>query len=172
MTLIGQTAAEIVWCQNYDQLDESDEAVYSLLLASGYLKVLDYDKLNEISDSDYAMYELALTNREVRRTFYKMVQGWFEMTKQNYNGFIKAMLRGDLEEMNLYMNEVIWKVFSYFDTGSSRSIEQAERFYHGFVLGFLVELQGEYILNSNRESGYGRYDVMLEPRNLEKDAFI
>ena len=156
----------------YNQLDDDEEGIFSLLLASGYLKVLSHDDLNEISLSQAAMYEVTLTNYEIKRMFYRMVQGWFKKAKKCYNNFVSAMFRGDLEEMNIYMNEVALSVFSYFDTGSSRTQEQAERFYHGFVLGLLVELQEEYIMTSNRESGYGRYDVVLEPRDINKNAYI
>ena len=156
----------------YNQLDDDEEGIFSLLLASGYLKVISHDDLNEIGLSQAAMYEVTLTNYEIKRMFYRMVQGWFKKTKKYYNNFVSAMVRGDLEEMNIYMNEVAMAVFSYFDTGSSRTQEQAERFYHGFVLGLLVELQEEYIMTSNRESGYGRYDVILEPKDMNKDAYI
>lgn len=74
--------------------------------------------------------------------------------------------------MNTYMNKVALATFSYFDTGKNPSGEEPERFYHGFVLGLMVELSDRYILTSNRESGFGRYDVMLEPRNSEDDGII
>ena len=61
-------------------------------------------------------------------------------------------------------------MFSYFDTGKKPSEEEPERFYHGFVLGLMVELSDRYVLTSNRESGFGRYDIMLEPKN--GDAII
>ena len=156
----------------YNQLDDEKEGIFSLLLASGYLKVISFDNLNEIGVSQAKMYEVSLTNYEIKRMFYRMVQGWFKKAKRYYNNFVSALLRDDLEEMNIYMNEVAMSVFSYFDTGSSRAQEKTERFYHGFVLGLLVELQEEYIMTSNRESGYGRYDVILEPKNSDKDAYI
>ena len=96
--------------------------------------------------------------------FQGMIRGWFGMLNADYNDFIKALLQGDVEEMNLYMNRVAEEIFSSFDTGkrvSRRS--EPERFYHGFVLGLLVELNGRYVITSNRESGFGRYDVQLEP---------
>ncbi|MBO5354394.1 MAG: PD-(D/E)XK nuclease domain-containing protein [Lachnospiraceae bacterium] len=75
--------------------------------------------------------------------------------------------------MNAYMNRVALNTFSYFDTGNRPSGAEPERFYHGFVLGLLVELQKEYRITSNRESGFGRYDVMMEPKKpQEKDAII
>ena len=83
------------------------------------------------------------------------------------------MLSGDVKAMNRYMNTVSLATFSYFDTAKNSFAENApERFYHGFVLGLVVELMGRYKVNSNRESGYGRYDVMLEPLNSEDPAFI
>lgn len=79
---------------------------------------------------------------------------------------------GDLKQMNIYMNRVALETISYFDSGSAPSEREPERFYHGFVLGLLVDLREKYIVTSNRESGYGRYDIMLEPRNREDAAII
>lgn len=95
----------------YNQLDGNEEAIWSLLLASGYLKALSYER-------------------------------------------------------------VARDTFSYFDTGRKPSEEEPERFYHGFVLGLMVDLQDRYVITSNRESGFGRYDVMLEPKRLKEDDAI
>ena len=157
----------------YDQLDASDEAIWSLLLASGYLKVVNYESYEEIEDDFLeANYELALTNLEVRRMFAGMIKGWFAENRADYNDFIKALLLNDLKAMNVYMNKVAMGTFSYFDTGKTPSEKEPERFYHGFVLGLIVELNSRYVITSNRESGFGRYDVMLEPRNEKDDAMI
>ena len=158
----------------YNQLDNSQDAVWSLLLASGYLKVIRYDLLTgeEEDGEEEQMYEVILTNREVKRMFFGLVKRWFEPAKDSYNDFIKALLVGNKKEMNAYMNRIALQTFSYFDTGKSPSGAEPERFYHGFVLGLLVELNRKYIVTSNRESGFGRYDVMLEPKNIEEPAFI
>ncbi len=147
----------------YNQLDGDEEAIWSLLLASGYLKV--------ISVEDWE-YTLSLTNDEVRRMFRKMIKGWFKKSGSNYNDFVQALLIHDLDAMNEYMNRVSLSMFSYFDTGKNPSGAEPERFYHGFVLGLMVDLEEDYILISNRESGFGRYDVMLEPRQEKDDAII
>ena len=104
--------------------------------------------------------------------FEGMVRSWFAEVKGDYNDFEKALLQGDKKAMNAYMNEVTQEVFSSFDSGNKPSRNAPERFYHGFVLGLLVDLQVRYIITSNRESGFGRYDVMLEPREPEKDDAI
>lgn len=156
----------------YSQLDDSEEAVWSLLLASGYLKVLSYGKADRLEDGEEAEYELALTNYEVKRMFEGMVRRWFTAAGGDYNDFVKALLTGNLREMNAYMNRVALSTFSFFDTGKSPSGQAPERFYHGFVLGLMVDLQGRYNITSNRESGFGRYDVMLEPKNSEDDAIL
>ena len=117
-------------------------------------------------------YELALTNLETRIMFVNMVRGWFDSVSSDYNIFISAMLAGDTRTMNIYMNRVSSEMFSSFDTGNKPSGSHPERFYHGFVLGLMVELADKYVVTSNRESGLGRYDVMLEPRNMENDAFL
>ena len=147
----------------YDQLYAKKNALWSLLLASGYLKVLGTTFLKETGRT---YYDLALTNKEVYIMFENMVHDWFS-SSDNYNDFIKALLLGDLKAMNAYMNRVAEEMFSNFDSGTKPSEKAPERFYHGFVLGLIVELADRYTITSNRESGFGRYDVMLEPRKPE-----
>lgn len=156
----------------YNQLDNDETAIWSLLLASGYLKVLSYDREEFLEYGEEAEYELTLTNYEVERMFYNMVRGWFQDSRADYNDFVQALLLGDCKAMNAYMNRVALNTFSYFDTGKRPSEEEPERFYHGFVLGLIVDLQKRYVITSNRESGFGRYDVMLEPKNPEMDDAI
>lgn len=156
----------------YGELDENEEGIWSLLLASGYLRVLRYEEFAEDEDAGAPNYELCLTNREVNLMFRTLVKGWFRKSKSEYNGFIKALLADDLKAMNYYMNKVALATFSSFDTGKKPSeAAEPERFYHGFVLGLLVELADRYTVTSNRESGFGRYDVMLEPKQGD-DAVI
>ena len=157
----------------YDQLDTDETAIWSLFLASGYLKVLNYEQNLEEAEGWTENYELTLTNLEVNVTFRKLIRSWFGSARSDYNDFTKALLRGDLEEMNAYMNRISEAVFSSFDTGKRPSERtEPERFYHGFVLGLLVELGDQYVLTSNRESGFGRYDVQLEPRKETDDAVL
>lgn len=117
-------------------------------------------------------YDLVLTNKEVRIMFEQMIEEWFSDFTPAYNAFVKALLKGNLREMNRYMNKVALDTFSFFDTGNRPSGQEPERFYHGFVLGLLVDLKGRYTVTSNRESGFGRYDVLLEPCKIEDDAII
>ena len=157
----------------YNQLNGSERAVWSLLLASGYLKVLSYDRPEKLKKGQRQKYELALTNYEVEGMFEDMVRGWFSETEKEYHGFIKMMIKGDVKAMNVYMNKVALETFSYFDTGKHPSYDEPERFYHGFVLGLIVDLAEEYVITSNRESGFGRYDVIIEPKEPKKqDAII
>ena len=149
----------------YDQLDD-DASIWSLLLASGYLKIDNYDIKSGV-------YTLRLTNGEVRRAMSGLVAKWFSKSGGAYGNFLKALMLGDLDFMNDYMNDIATSCFSSFDTGGTVEKSSPERFYHGFVLGLLVDLREDYILTSNRESGLGRYDVMLEPRDPSRhDAFI
>lgn len=154
----------------FDQLETKENAIWSLMVASGYLKV---DKIEYRGILHVPWYHLKITNLETLGMFSEMFVGWFQNTRSNYNAFIKAMLCGNIKEMNAYMNEVALATFSSFDTGSHPSGRtQPERFYHGFVLGLLVELRDQYEVRSNRESGYGRYDVMLIPRQKNQLAFV
>ena len=154
----------------YNQLSVKRNAVWSLLLASGYLKAINttFDP-----ESGNHFYDLKLTNREVKIMFENMIRDWFAEFDDDYNDFIKALLLDDLKAMNRYMNEVALETFSYFDTGRRASRKsEPEKFYHGFVLGLMVELSGRYVLTSNRESGFGRYDIILEPKRVQDNAII
>ena len=154
----------------FEQLQRKKGVIWSLFLAGGYLKVVKSEF--DISSGRYS-YELALTNQEVKMLFEDMVEGWFSDETVPYNDFLKAFLAKDLDYMNEYMNRVAEATFSTFDTGRNPSDDtNPERFYHGFVLGLIVELAGKYRVTSNRESGFGRYDVMLEPLEKTKDAFV
>ena len=154
----------------YNQLSSKRNAIWSLLLASGYLKV---KATNFDTQSGNVYYELMLTNKEVRIMFENMIRDWFAEYEDIYNDFIKALLTDNVKAMNRYMNDVALESFSFFDTGKKPGKRtEPERFYHGFVLGLMVELKGRYVLTSNRESGFGRYDVMLEPTRSNDYAII
>ena len=163
----------------FDQLNGSANAVWSLFLATGYLKVLHVRTLEEdeegIGEEGDVWYTLTITNLEVRRMFRGMVKGWFGgNSEMAYSNFIKALLMNDVDGMNEFMNRIALHSFSSFDIAKNASDDDApERFYHGFVLGLMVELAGRFEITSNRESGFGRYDIMLTPANRERDnAYI
>ncbi len=153
----------------FSQLEQGEDAVWSLLLASGYLKVTHY-AFNTIRRK--AEYTLKLTNLEVQVMFEQLIEGWFGGCRRVNNAFLQALMTHDVKAMNVYMNRVTTEMFSYFDAGKRPSEEEPERFYHGFVLGLLVELADRYTVTSNRESGFGRYDVMLEPKTAQLDAIL
>ncbi len=150
----------------YNMLGDDEHALWSLLLASGYLKVTQHRAYASEFGEWKQDYRLELTNFEVKAMFRGMIRKWFGGGAYGYNDFIKALLTDDIRAMNTYMNKVALNTFSYFDTGKNPSQEEPERFYHGFVLGLMVELADRYVITSNRESGFGRYDVMLEPRKM------
>ena len=155
-----------------NQLESNPYAIWSLLLACGYLKVLDVEKADLFDDGRSPSYELALTNYEIKCMFLSMVSEWFGGSDSDYNDFVDSLLNDDLDSMNTCMNRLSLNLFSYFDTGNRPSGIEPERFYHGFVLGLLVDLRYEYILTSNKESGFGRYDIMIEPKDKSKDAIL
>lgn len=150
----------------FNQLDTDESAIWSLLVAGGYLKPDNVEYRGELLEP---WYHLFITNLETRSMFSNMFKGWFRGSASNYNAFVSALLKGSVREMNVYMNEVALSTFSSFDAGTQPSERsQPERFYHGFVLGLLVELRDIYEVKSNRESGFGRYDVMLIPKKDDR----
>ena len=149
----------------FDQLDNDEDAIWSLLLASGYLKV---DSMEICVSTGEQKYELSLTNLEVRVMFQKLIKGWFGRTNGASDEFVDALLNGDIKAMNYYMNKIALTTFSYFDVGNKPSeYIEPERFYHGFVLGLMVGQREDYVIKSNRESGFGRYDIIMLPCNIE-----
>ena len=153
----------------FSQLDSNTNAVWSLLLTSGYLRV----EKTTLDSRGKLEYDLKLTNKEVRIMFEQMIESWFADYTSAYNAFIKAILADDKKAMNVYMNRTALATFSFFDTGNKPSeAAEPERFYHGFVLGLMVDLADRYRITSNRESGLGRYDVMLEPLRAGDPAFV
>ena len=155
-TVTKQINEELV----YSQLDKTRDSVWSLLTMSGYLKI------NSINGKNY---ELEIVNHETLEMFEGLISNWFA-EGDRYSNFIKALLMNDLKYMNQFMNALTVSMFSSFDTGKKPSEKtEPERFYHGFVLGLLVDLRNRYAVTSNRESGFGRYDVLLEPLDKEKD---
>ena len=155
----------------FDQLDDNMTAIWSLLLSSGYLKINQAPKDAAASNQNY---HLSLTNHEVDVMFRRMIDGWFKKYTPNYNAFVKALLADDVRAMNHYINRIALETFSFFDTGKGPSASaEPERFYHGFVLGLMVDLQDNYHISSNRERGFGSYDIMLEPVEIgQSDAII
>ena len=157
----------------FDQLNGNVDAIWSLLLASGYMRVVSYtnpavDFYGQEGATNLPEYTLVLTNLEVKAMFQKLIKDWFK-GGDDYNDFVSAMLSANLREMNYYMNEVALATFSSFDTGTHPSGRtEPERFYHGFVLGLMVDRREDYVIRSNRESGLGRYDVIMEPKVIDK----
>ncbi|XME03817.1 AAA family ATPase [Lachnospiraceae bacterium C1.1] len=146
----------------FGEMSKNKNAVWSLLLASGYLKIVSAD----LPDS---RYRLRLTNFEVKSCFNLMVERWFENAGENYSYFVKALLECNIDDMMDTLTEICESMISSFD-GSGKSAP--ENFYHGLVIGLLVELRNSYEVKSNRESGLGRYDVMLRPKDKNNNAII
>ena len=149
---------------DFSQLEYRESAIFSLLYATGYLRV------DQRNDQEYV---LMLTNKEVEIMFRRIIREWFNDMDTGYGDFRKALLHDNIEEMNYYMNMVTLSTFSYFDTGTGRgNIDETERFYHGFVLGLLADLSDQFSIRSNRESGLGRYDIILRAREENCDSYI
>ena len=160
----GSVKSEIDEQLVFGEMDGNKKAVWSLLYASGYLKAISVQDINGVAE-----YELKLTNYEVMVTFSILVKRWFENAGGNYSYFVKALLEGNIDDMTDTLLEICESMISTFD-GSGKAAP--ENFYHGLVIGLLVELRGRYEIKSNRESGLGRYDVMLRPKDKKDNAVI
>ena len=149
----------------FEQLDQDENAIWSLMLASGYLKAEQVEYRGLLREP---WYHLKITNLETTAMFTNLFKSWFNQSRTNYNQFIKALLQNDIDALNYYMNQITMATFSYFDVnGAEGGQSEPERFYHGFVLGLIAEQTDIYEIRSNRESGFGRYDVMMIPRKKD-----
>ena len=149
----------------FEQLNQDENAIWSLMLASGYLKAEQVEYRGLLREP---WYHLKITNLETTAMFTNLFKSWFNQSRTNYNQFIKALLKNDIDALNYYMNQITMATFSYFDVdGTEGGKSEPERFYHGFVLGLIAEQTDIYEIRSNRESGFGRYDVMMIPKKRD-----
>ncbi len=150
----------------FTELDRDENTLWMLLVMSGYLRADNVQKEHLIT------CDLSITNRETVFGFRKMIRAWFNSESGSYNDFCNELLRGDVEGMNYYMSDIVPDMISIYDVGNKPSSRVPERFYHGLVLGLMVELRDKYRITSNRESGFGRYDIMLLPLVDKLDGII
>lgn len=166
----GEICTELDEQVIFEQLGRKRGAIWSLLLASGYLKTTRHEMDRRTGKREYF---LKITNHESMLMFEEMIESWFAEEDSAYGNFKEALLAGDLDYMNQFMNQVALQSFSSFDSGTKPSENlEPKRFYHGFVLGLIVDLAGKYHITSNRESGFGRYDVVMEPLQKQFDAIV
>jgi hypothetical protein len=147
------------------EVEQNEENVWSFLLFSGYLKALTRDLIR-----GEFVCSLAIPNYEVELVYDKIILSWFvnQSGRNKLQSLLKSLISGDIKTFALLFKDYVLASFSYFDTGR----QEPEQFYHAFVLGLLVGLRPEYEVKSNRESGYGRYDVMVIPRDLKQAGII
>lgn len=121
-----------------------------------------------IDDKPFGDYQIV--NRELKSIFKDSVNYWFEKsrTDSNFNVILENLVKNNLLDFSKYFAEFIKKVTSYYDFAD----KEPERVYHALVLGMMVNLQSKYKITSNRESGYGRYDIMLHPLQENLPAYI
>ena len=149
----------------YNEIWESRWTIFSFLLFSGYLKADDVRR-----DMGDIYCSLQIPNQEVKYMYKNIIQKWFNssIAPEKLNIMLYSLTSGDIITFEEIFQEYVLRSFSYFDIGG----KEPENVYHAFVLGMLVYLSSEYEIKSNRESGYGRYDVMLIPKKKEKLGLI
>ncbi|OGT67026.1 MAG: hypothetical protein A3J38_05500 [Gammaproteobacteria bacterium RIFCSPHIGHO2_12_FULL_45_9] len=149
----------------YGLFGEDIDAVMSLLLAAGYLKAI-----SRTQDIAEWVCELAIPNQEVLAVYRTCVVKWFAAQGQEnrYRGLLRALTEGDVRTFTREMKQFFEYTVSYFDT----SHQQPEKFYHGLVLGMIISLTKTHTIESNRESGVGRYDVILIPHDLNQPGVV
>ena len=145
-------------------IEQNEDNIWGLLVGTGYLKIV------EIIDITESRYKVKIPNFEIKELFQGIIRDWFrdKIIGNDLNSILKDLITLNLEEFEEKFKILVTQMFSFMDVG----INTAENFYHAFVLGMLVGLKDSYYVNSNRESGLGRYDIMLEPKDKNGNSFI
>ena len=145
-------------------IEKNEENIWGLLLGTGYLKV------TEVVDLAHGIYKVKIPNYEIKFLFQNIIREWFndKVIGNNLNTILKDLVTLNLKEFEKKFQVLVRQMFSFMDVGENT----AENFYHAFVLGMLVGLKDSYYVKSNRESGFGRYDIMLEPKDKNGNSFI
>lgn len=145
-------------------IEDKEDNIWGLMVGTGYLKVAEVVNLAE------GIYKVKIPNYEIKTLFYDIVRNWFadKVPGNDLRSLLKDLVDLNLSEFEKKFRILVREMFSYMDVGENT----AENFYHAFVLGMLVGLRDSYYVNSNRESGFGRYDIMLEPQDKSKNSFI
>ena len=145
-------------------IEENEDNIWGLLVGTGYLKVVETVNLAE------SIYKVKIPNNEIKELFRSIVKDWFrdKVIGNDLNSILKDLVTLNLDEFEQKFQILVMQMFSFVDVEENT----AENFYHAFVLGMLVALKDSYYVNSNRESGIGRYDIMLEPKDKNENAFI
>ena len=145
-------------------IENNEDNIWGLLVGTGYLKA------TEVVDLAESIYKVKIVNNEIRILFSQIIRDWFsnKVIGNDLNSIMKDLVTLNLEEFKEKFKILVMQMFSYMDVGR----DTAENFYHAFVLGMLVSLKDTYVVNSNRESGMGRYDIMLEPKDKNANSFI
>ncbi len=145
-------------------IENNEDNIWGLMLGTGYLKIV------EVVDLVAGIYKVKIPNYEIKTLFQDIVRSWFKdkVVGNDLRSILKDLVELKLDEFEKKFRVLVREMFSYMDVGENT----AENFYHAFVLGMLVGLKDSYYVNSNRESGFGRYDIMLEPQNKKGNSFI
>ncbi|MCF7899804.1 ATP-binding protein [Candidatus Babeliales bacterium] len=151
----------------FSDLENISESTFNLLLFSGYLTISDYS-YNE--DKKFFWGKLSIPNEEIAGLYNNIILYWFKksINMDEYNFMLTNLINGNIEEFEEYFSDFVISSFSTFDIPEKKS----ENIYHSLVLGMLISLRKDYIIKSNREGGFGRYDVMLIPKDKNKLGII
>ena len=149
----------------YDEIENSIDNVWSVLFTTGYL--------TNIGNPESGVYELVIPNREVHEVFVLQIQEWFQRSvakEESMPEFSKTILNADAEELQKQLNVIMSRMISVLDTKARE--EQKENFYHGLLLGLLRGSNPDWLIKSNRESGDGYSDILIEPENPDAGIII
>ena len=145
-------------------IENDEDNIWGLMLQTGYLKI------TEVVDLAVHIYKVKIPNYEINILFQQIIHEWFrnKVPGNDLRTILKDLVTLNFENFEYKFKKLVKEMFSFMDVGENT----AENFYHAFVLGMLVGLKDTYYVNSNRESGLGRYDIMLEPKDKTANSFI
>ncbi|KXS49091.1 MAG: Protein of unknown function (DUF1703)/Predicted AAA-ATPase [Halanaerobium sp. T82-1] len=149
----------------FNEIQNRSSTVWTFLLFSGYLKAENFERIEAKLYAD-----LKIPNQELKYIYEEIISDWFQenLSNDKIEQLLEALITADFDVFEALLSEFVLNSFSFFDT----AVDQAEQVYHSFILGLLLNLENRYYLKSNRESGYGRYDIMLIPKAKKDKAII
>jgi len=149
----------------FADLNQKEDVLWSFLLYVGYLNVLSTRRQGYL-----LLAEIAIPNKEVGCIYDEMISEWFSkaISLETYDEFVNSISTGDMERFEVILSAYLIQSGSYFDF----NVNTPEQVFHGFILGLVLGLRDSYIIKSNQEGGYGRFDVVLIPNDKKKNGVL
>ncbi len=166
--IAGKTTTKLIK-ENFvfDRFERNNDLLWTLLFYSGFLTI--------VKPALRDMYELRIPNNEIKTGFIEIILDWIEnnnhISAYSFATTFNELINNNIPEFEKGLKNIMQDSISFFDTAESNEINK-EQIFHVYTLGLLAVLSDDYIIKSNRESGEGRYDILLIPKDKSKYGVV